>query len=107
MSKYHRANREQANGYERERYANEEGYAQKRRDQKEEQNKKNPHKIKARKKLRRQVKIGNIVRPTVCSDCGSTDRKIQAHHNDYSKPLDVVWVCSLCHAKIHYPDRRE
>lgn len=32
-----------------------------------------------------------------CEVCGS---KAQAHHNDYSKPLEVRWLCPLHHKHI-------
>jgi len=34
-----------------------------------------------------------------CSKCGSTET--QMHHEDYKKPLDVVWVCRKHHLEIH------
>jgi hypothetical protein len=30
-----------------------------------------------------------------CKICG--DEKVQAHHHDYSKPLDIEWLCFRCH----------
>lgn len=29
------------------------------------------------------------------------DRYIHGHHEDYKKPLEVVWVCFACHAIRH------
>ena len=29
----------------------------------------------------------------------------QAHHFDYTKPLDVTWFCETCHATVHRIDR--
>ena len=43
---------------------------------------------------------GKLIRPSTCPQCGST-KHIQAHHPDYSKPLNVVWLCQLCHKKLH------
>ncbi len=44
-------------------------------------------------------RIGKIKKQP-CRDCNSTIR-IQGHHTDYSKPLEVTWLCSLCHAREH------
>ncbi len=51
---------------------------------------------RARKRLQYAVKTGKIVRPKVCSRC-SKEGVIDAHHEDYSKPLDVTWICRRCH----------
>jgi hypothetical protein len=32
--------------------------------------------------------------------CGATE-KLHAHHRDYSKPLEVTWLCAQCHTRIH------
>ena len=57
-------------------------------------------KVAARYLLRLAVKNGTVVKPTVCSVC-SSKKSIQGHHHDYTKPLDVEWLCSNCHANRH------
>lgn len=47
---------------------------------------------------------GKLVRGP-CEDCGSTFR-VEAHHNDYSRQLDVVWYCKHCHDKRTQAKRR-
>lgn len=58
-----------------------------------------PEKAKAREKLNDEIKAGRIIKPTSCS-CGAIG-VIHGHHFDYSKPLEVVWVCTKCHAVLH------
>lgn len=44
------------------------------------------------------LRSGNMARQP-CEVCG--DAKAQAHHDDYSKPLDVRWLCTKHHAEWH------
>ena len=44
------------------------------------------------------VKLGMLKRPTECEVCKG-NIKIEGHHDDYSKPLDVRWLCKSCHWK--------
>ena len=60
----------------------------------------NPHKVRARSILTNAVKSGRVDKPNNCSSCGNYGI-MQAHHNDYDKPLDVVWLCPKCHGLIH------
>lgn len=50
--------------------------------------------------LRRAVEKGIVLKPSTCSVCGNETRLV-GHHRDYAKPLDVVWVCDVCHKKMH------
>lgn len=59
-----------------------------------------PLKIKARRAVNYAVRSGKLIRPDTCSSCGAGGR-IEGHHPDYTKPLEVVWVCTPCHAEIH------
>ena len=59
-----------------------------------------PERFKARRAVMIAVRSGKLVRPVECSRCDS-EKSIQAHHEDYSKPLDVIWVCQKCHTDIH------
>ena len=56
---------------------------------------------KARQLLMKAVADGILTRPEFCSKCGRSDLRICGHHHDYSKPLDVEWLCSSCHSSGH------
>lgn len=56
------------------------------------------HKHEARWKVNRAIAAGRLTREP-CSVCGS--ERSQAHHPDYSKPLEVVWLCAKHHADEH------
>jgi hypothetical protein len=59
----------------------------------------NLHKVKARAKLTHAIKKGVLV-PQPCESCGTAER-VHGHHHDYSKPLDVRWLCPACHGREH------
>jgi len=61
--------------------------------------KKYPQKYKA------QTMVGNAIRgkklfKQPCETCGESDR-VHAHHDDYSKPLNVRWLCAAHHKQWH------
>jgi hypothetical protein len=47
------------------------------------------------------VRDGKLEKPKACQVCGKEHRRIHGHHSDYSKPLDVIWVCPPCHQEFH------
>ena len=51
------------------------------------------------------AKANGTLQPQPCEACGST-REIHAHHEDYSKPLDVVWLCGKHHRARHREIKR-
>lgn len=59
-----------------------------------------PEKNAVRTRVWDAIRRGFLVRPETCSRCGVADPKINAHHEDYSKPLDVQWLCYRCHAAV-------
>ena len=52
----------------------------------------------------RAIKAGSLVR-SPCIRCGES--KSLAHHEDYDKPLDVMWLCQPCHKQRHKELREE
>lgn len=59
-----------------------------------------PLKYRARNAVSKAVRNGSLVRGTECYFCGCGGN-LHAHHPDYSRPLDVFWLCPSCHGKIH------
>lgn len=60
---------------------------------------KDPEKYRAQNTLARGVRAGKVVRGT-CEVCGTPD-DVQGHHDDYTKPLDVRWLCRQHHMELH------
>lgn len=58
-----------------------------------------PEKLRARSKVAWAVRTGKLVRPESCSSCSNMGKRIEAHHEDYSRPYDVVWLCPKCHRR--------
>lgn len=57
-----------------------------------------PDRIRARNVISSRINRGSLIKGT-CVVCGSTDTV--AHHIDYTKPLDIVWLCKKHHREIH------
>jgi len=59
----------------------------------------NPLKTKAHDAVNNAVKTGVLIREP-CHVCKTTKR-VEGHHNNYRKPLDVIWVCRKHHLELH------
>lgn len=62
----------------------------------------NPEKNRAQSAVNYHIERGNILREP-CEGCGA--EKAEAHHDDYSKPLEIRWLCRGCHAGHHVRER--
>lgn len=56
------------------------------------------NKARVRRQTRSAILAGTLVRQP-CEVCGA--EKVDAHHDDYSKPLDVRWLCRTHHNEFH------
>jgi hypothetical protein len=59
----------------------------------------NPKKMAARQAVRAALSVGFLVKQP-CEECGATVG-VQAHHEDYDRPLDVNWLCVKDHNQRH------
>ena len=61
----------------------------------------NPEKRAAHYAVNNAVRDGRLEKPASCQVCGATPKRIEGHHEDYTKPLDVLWLCRTCHNDAH------
>ncbi len=57
----------------------------------------------ASRQVRNAVQAGKLKKPSACQSCGEY-KPLQGHHADYSKPLEVEWLCTTCHGLRHRLD---
>lgn len=57
-----------------------------------------PERWKAQRAVYRATKNGKIER-SPCVICDA--QRVEGHHFDYQKPLEVVWFCTLHHKRLH------
>lgn len=93
MRKYRKDNSESLRIYERNR-KRPSNYSATRRWKK-----KNPLKVHAERLLANAVKHGKIKR-LPCEICGNP--KSVAHHPDYKREFEVIFLCHVHHRKLHY-----
>lgn len=85
---------------------NQRSYVRERRIKKARESSKLPE---ARQKLRARYAVfvalrKGIIERGLCQKCGT--KKVQAHHVNYSNPLEIIWLCSAHHGEIHAAERR-
>lgn len=56
-------------------------------------------KREARWQAKEAIRSG-LIKKMPCVNCGST-KILEAHHKDYYKPLEVIWLCQPCHRAVH------
>ena len=63
---------------------------------------KKPTGINARRVVEAAINAGELIRPEFCSGCGcsNAEHRIEAHHCDYTRPMDVIWLCTPCHRRM-------
>jgi hypothetical protein len=103
--KYREENRERVRARERRWWNEHPDFAKAYRAKMKAQNiERYPEKYKARTIFSRAIRHGKIQRPSECSLCGLSCTP-EGHHHDYSKPLDVIWLCKNCHWKEELKSR--
>lgn len=59
-----------------------------------------PERVLARSKIQEMTRArSKVIIRLPCEVCGSINS--QAHHDNYSEPLEVRWLCPLHHAEVH------
>lgn len=62
-----------------------------------------PDRMKARNAVSNAVRDGKLEKRP-CAFCEATEG-LEAHHHDYTKPLEVTWLCRPCHRRFHALER--
>jgi len=57
-----------------------------------------PEANRAHDAVRYAIRVGRLSRGC-CAECG--EGRVEAHHEDYGKPLEVIWLCARHHRLRH------
>ena len=60
-----------------------------------------PERYKAQTAISNAVRDKRLIKPDTCSVCNVKPSRLHGHHEDYSKPFQVKWVCAACHKALH------
>lgn len=65
-----------------------------------------PKKHRAHLAVKDAIHRGELIKPDRCVACGelTEPRELHGHHTDYSKLLDVEWLCQGCHQDRHHKE---
>lgn len=65
--------------------------------------KRHPEKARARAIVLTAVHDGRLEKPAHCESCQELTLAVDlhGHHEDYSKPYEVQWLCRACHMDTH------
>lgn len=98
MKARHRANPDHVRALDRARYyRNHERMIQKLTANTRRWRRENPEKYRAQNAVNNALRAGRLEKGP-CEICGSTER-VHGHHDDYSHPLDVRWLCPAHHGE--------
>lgn len=63
------------------------------------------HKIRVRSLTRGYIKSGKLIKKP-CEVCGY-DKYVEAHHDDYNKPMEIRWLCRNHHREHHMNEKNK
>lgn len=98
VAENYRKNIHQYVAYEKERFQRPER-KQKLKEYQTNRRRNSPMKARANHKTSWAISSGKITKEP-CNVCGTTN-KVEAHHEDYSKPLAITWLCRKHHLEVH------
>lgn len=96
-----RANSPNAREYDRKRWRENALRRKKMIDRAKEWRKKNSLGYKAHYSVSNAIRDGRLKRMP-CEVCG--EKRVHAHHDDYSMPLNVRWLCPAHHQQLHHDE---
>lgn len=94
----HREKNDSVREYDRQRYYTTPGRRERTAETSRRWNKLNPMGYKAHYIVSNAIRYGKLSK-SPCEVCGNLD--VHGHHDDYSKPLEVRWLCARHHALYH------
>lgn len=69
--------------------------------------KQRPEMVRAHGIVQKAIERGVLERGPCESEDETCAGEVQAHHDDYSKPLEVRWLCRSHHTRLHLEEREQ